>query len=150
MPIVLKDEGRPPGPSEQVHPAPPVHHRPGEGLKGDWEWLRFAASLPAIPVTLPSLSANTLLYPGRCILTGLNVENQGAGSGVFNLRNGMDNTGEYIAILPLGATASASQQFGSLGVLLDIGLFAEIVSVTMRGAVFVIPLWHYGFTAPGT
>lgn len=150
MPPKLLHEDAPPGPAQQVKAAPAVHHAQAEGLKGDWEWLRFAASLPAIPITLPSLTANTLLYSGRCILTGLNVENQGGGSGVMNLRNGVDNTGEYIAILPLGATASASQQFGTLGVLLDIGLYAEIVSVTMRGAVFVIPLWHYGFTSPGS
>lgn len=126
------------------------HREPGRTLESSWEWLRFAASLPAIPVPLPNLTQNTLLYSGRCILTGLNVDNTGGGSGAFNLRNGVDNTGEYIGIYRLASTAGVQQNFGTLGVMLDIGLFAEIATVTMRGAVFVIPLWHYGITAPGT
>lgn len=150
MPPKLLNEDRPPGPSQQAMAAPAVRHAQGEGLKADWEWLRFAASLPAIPVTLPNLQQNTLLYNGRCILTGVNLQNSGGGTGIINLRNGVDNTGEYVAIMPLGASASVSQQFGTLGVLLDIGLWAEIATATIRGAVFVIPLWHYGFTPPGT
>lgn len=119
------------------------------GLEGSWEWLAFAAQLPSKIVPLNNLQANTSLITGRCIVTGINCENTAGGSGIINLRDGADNTGPYFSILPLATNGTANIVFGTTGVLCELGVFAEIATATIRGAVFYIPLWHYEFTPPG-
>lgn len=149
MPPKMLYEMRPPGPAEQVGPAPAVHHARREGLRGSWEWMSYAASLPSKIVPLNNLTTSTGLFSGPCIFTGYNIDNTAGGSGACNFRDGTDNTGPYVAINRLPGTAGATFTFGNKGVFCENGVYAEIVTVTMRGAIFVIPLWHYDFTPPG-
>lgn len=118
-------------------------------LEGSWEWLAYAAQLPSKIVPLNLITTNTSLFTGRCICTGMAVENTGAGAGIINLRDGADNTGPYFSVLPLSNNGSANLVFGTTGVLCEMGVFAEVVTATLRGAVFIIPLWHYGDSPPG-
>lgn len=120
------------------------------GLKGSWEWLAFAAQLPANPIPLTSLSASTLIYSGRCILMGASVQNNGAGAGGINLLDGLDATGAAVVIQPLAAQAAAVIDLPGNGVLCELGVFAQITTATIRGSVWVVPLWHYPNTGPGS
>lgn len=114
-----------------------------------WEWLLEANSLPSKPLPLSSYTGNSLLFSGRCILTGGSFENTGGGAGTMQLLDSTNNAGQVVAIFPLAAGGSYTGSIVRGGVLIDIGVFAVISSATILGSVFVIPLWHYPETAPG-
>ena len=119
------------------------------GLKGSWEWLEFAAQLPAKPVPLVSLAASGALYSGRCILAGASVTNTATTAGQLNLLDGTDSKGQIVSVLPLAAGAAAYPVFGPAGVLMELGVFATVTTATITGSVYVIPLWHEWLTPPG-
>lgn len=123
------------------------HHR--DWQKESWEWLQFAASLPAMPIPLPSLAASQILYSGRCLLTGYSLQNNGTAAGGVNLLNGQDTTGLIAVILPLTAQQAVSNTAGTMGVLMDMGVYAQITTAVIRGSVYIVPLEHLPFTMPG-
>ena len=69
-----------------------TRERKDRGLKGSWEWLEYAAQLPAKAVNFTT-SADTLIYGGRCIYMGFTMANNAVGGGNFNLYNGRDANG---------------------------------------------------------
>lgn len=122
---------------------------PIEGLKGSWEWLRFAAQLPSSPQFVSGQAANTLIYSGRCILTGATFLNSGTAPGQAILHDGQDVSGGVVSVTPIAASAAGNPVLPSMGVLCELGVFLEVTTATLKGSVFVIPLWHYEYTEPG-
>lgn len=120
-----------------------------EGLKGSWGWLNWAAQLPSNPQPLANAAASVLVYSGRCILTGISVQNNGTAAGGINILDGQDATGTAVIIQPLAAQAAAQVNLPGQGVLCEVGVYAQITTATIRGAVYIIPLWHDDFTTPG-
>lgn len=123
---------------------------PGTGWQlDDWEWMRFAAEMPAVAVPLPTASGTGLLSGGRCILAGWSLQNTATTAGVITLVNGQDSSGMTIVTLGLAAAATDNGRPGITGVIMDVGLFYSVSTGTWKGAVFMIPLDHYPNTPPG-
>lgn len=119
------------------------------GLAGNWEWLQWAAQLPAKPVAIPANGGPALLYSGRAIFMGGSMTNTGGGSGSIRLFDGLDNTGVPVMRQGVAAGGNLNPVVGAGGVLLDVGLFLDVVTATAAGSVYLIPLMHYGLTGPG-
>jgi hypothetical protein len=64
-------------------------------------------------------------------------------------RDGLDNTGKFIAALAIPASSTGLLSLPSKGILLEIGLFVAFTAITGAGAAFIVPLWHYPATPPG-
>lgn len=126
----------------------------GEGrhprFETSWEWLAFAAGLPAEPIPFTGVAANTLIASGRFIVTGFTTSNASTSAQTFNLRDGLDNTGKVIVEFSPNASAKQVVSLPSRGLLVEIGIWAECGGGPISGAVYAIPLWHYPLTVPGT
>lgn len=123
--------------------------RDRQAQRDSWEWLAFAASLPSRPIPFVGVSGNTLVYSGRCILTGVTANNTNAASGVIQLLDGLDATGVPAWQVHAGGTNQVQSILPNNGVLMDIGVFMEVSSATITGSVLLIPLAHYDMTQPG-
>lgn len=116
--------------------------------RDSWEWLAFAASLPSRPVPFSSVSGNTQLFTGRCILTGVTFNNLATTSGVVQLLDGQDATGAPAWQVHAGGSNQAQSILPNNGVLMDIGVFMAVSTVTITGSILVIPLLAYDKTPP--
>lgn len=119
------------------------------GLKGSWEWLEFAAQLPANPQFITGQSDSGLVYGGRCILTGASMINQATTAGSFNLLDGLDATGGVVVATALAASGVGGPNLPAQGILCELGVYLQITTATLKGSIWVIPLWHDQFTSPG-
>lgn len=119
-------------------------------LRGSWEWLAFAARLPAKPLTVNAPAAPQRLYSGRCLLTGMCLYNSAAVGAAVVFYDGTDTNGLAAGQIHFAAT---SGNFGPLAtgpILLESGLVLSPGAGTVVGAVYVIPLdVHFGTTPPG-
>lgn len=120
-----------------------------ETQEGSWEWLAFAAGLPAKAILIPGISADTQLFTGRCIYMGFTVANNAAGGGNFNLYDGRDANGYPLNLDFPGNGTTINRFAGMHGVLCENGIFCHVSTGPMNGSLFVIPLWHAPNTAPG-
>lgn len=118
-------------------------------LKESWEWLSFAASLPAKPFQFSALTAGRLLNSGRYILVGVSLNNISTNAGVLTLYDGQDTNGEISGVVPFAASAGAAQTFGTRGVLMEIGIYLNPSAGSVTGTVYAVPLAHYNNTPPG-
>ena len=120
-----------------------------KGLEGSWEWLEFAASLPARPIIFGPVSADTQLFTGRCLYKGFTMANNAAGGGNFNLYDGRDANGPPLNLdFPSNGSTINRFTFGA-GVLCESGIFLHVSTGPMVGSLFIVPLWHGEFTPPG-
>lgn len=118
-------------------------------FEGSWDWLAFAAGLPAKAILIPNISADTQLFTGRCIYMGFTIANNAVGGGNFNLYDGRDATG-YPLNLDFPSNGSTINRYLSgPGVLVENGIFCHVSTGPMLGSLFIIPLWHSRNTAPG-
>lgn len=124
-------------------------HDRAADLAGSWEWLRYAAQLPAKSVPFAGAAADMLLYSGRCLLTGGVVNNGNAGGQTFALRDGQDASGVLLYQVFLNTGSNAYPALPPNGVLCEIGVWAHVSGGPMSGSVFVVPLWHGPRTPPG-
>lgn len=120
------------------------------GLKGSWAWLQFAAQLPSNPQPLKNITAGSLVYSGRCILTGAIFNNTATAAGAVQLLDGVDATGALIAGAQLPASTLTPLSTVGQGILCEIGVFLVPTGTIAAATVLVIPLWHDEFTSPGT
>ena len=121
----------------------------GQDLKGSWEWLHFAAGLPAKPFQLDAVTASKALVGGRYILTGGSFNNTATTAATVTVYDGQDATGEIIAQLTVPASSSLLLSTANDGVLTEIGLFVGVSGGTITGSLWAVPLWHYNITPPG-
>lgn len=119
------------------------------GLAGSWEWLHFAARLPAQPVPFTNVAAGQVLYPGRCIFLGATFNNAGTAAGRLDILDGLDGNGGIAWRFPAAASALGGGAVPSNGILMEVGVFLNPSGVTLTGAGLVIPLWHDRRTPPG-
>lgn len=127
-----------------------MRHRPIEGLKGSWDWLEFAAQLPANPQAVTTQSANGLIYSGRCVLTGAFLNNTATTAGSVQLLDGQDAKGLLVAGAQLPAATITPITAPAQGILCENGVFMVLATAIVSGSVLIIPLWHDEYTAPGT
>lgn len=128
-----------------------MRHGPSqEAQKGSWEWLEFAAQLPAQPFVFGPTAANALVYSGRCILLGGSYLNSATAAGTVQLLDGQDATGGLVVATAVAASSPATPNLPGQGILCEIGVFLLPGGTTIKGSVYVIPLAHYDFTPPGT
>lgn len=120
-----------------------------ERLARSWDWLYFAAQLPANPIPVPSTSASKLVYSGRCILTGGVFTNSGGGAGSVQLLDGQDNTGTLVGAAAVAAGATSPITIAGQGVLCELGVYLVVTTATIIGSAWIIPLWHDQKTPPG-
>lgn len=125
------------------------HSQRSTTLKGSWEWLRFAAQLPSRAIPFTNQAAPFLGFGGRCIVTGLSWNNTATTAGRVDILDGVDGNGGIAWRAPAVATALGSAAIPPNGIMLEIGCWLNLNSVTLTGALLVIPLWHYDWTPPG-
>lgn len=118
-------------------------------LEGSWDWLEWAAGLPSKPVPVPLGSAAITVFSGRCILTGLTVTNSAASGGTLIVHDGLDTNGNPAVRLGIGANSTGGYNAPVRGILMELGVTVNPNTLTLQGSVYVVPLWHYGETAPG-
>jgi hypothetical protein len=116
---------------------------------GNWEWLRFAASLPAKPVQFIAQSTNRELFSGRCIVREITGLNNGVAGGTLTLNDGGDASGTLVLTQGYAASASFSHSIAAFGALCEIGLFLVTGGQSLTGNVLLVPLWEYNITPPG-
>jgi hypothetical protein len=117
--------------------------------KRSWEWLSFAATLPASPIQFLSTAANKQLAGGRYIVTAINATNAATTAGTLTLYDGQDTTGEILGVINLAAGTSLNLILGTTGTLTEIGIFMAVSGGTFTGSVLAIPLSRYNITPPG-
>lgn len=91
-----------------------------------------------MPIILPvvALAASQSLATGRIALYGYSVSASGAAE--LDLLDGTDIKGEQGPSLVLGAAGTISTWLGAPGLLFRAGIFAQVVSGTWKGALFVV------------
>lgn len=119
------------------------------GLKGDWEWLEFAANLPSNPQFVINQSASGLVFGGPCILTGASFSHSGTAAGTIQLLDGLDATGGAVNAFSIAAGSNGQASLPSKGVLMELGVYLKLTTAIVTGSVYVVPLWHYRGTPPG-
>lgn len=118
-------------------------------MLGNWEWLLEAGSLPALPLPLKSQVNSVQLFTGRCLLRGYSVTNGATTAGGMNILDGQDATGMAVAVLNLAAATSATANTAARGVLMEQGIYVQLLAATVTGAIWITPLWNYPKTEPG-
>lgn len=124
-------------------------YRKIRGLKGSWEWLQFAAQLPAKPVPLLVSSGTVVAYSGRCIYLGTNLINSATTAGRVVVYDGLDTSGPIIDLAAVAASGIASVNTAAAGILCELGVTVSLTSIVVTGSVLVVPLWHYLDSPPG-
>lgn len=124
-------------------------HRRISGLKGSWEWLQFAAQLPAKPIPLLASSGTVVAYSGRCIYLGINLINSATTAGRAVVYDGLDTTGPVLDLGAVAASGILSANTAAAGVFCEMGVTVALTSIVVTGSVLVVPLWHYFHTPPG-
>lgn len=119
------------------------------GLKGSWEWLKFAAQLPANPILFNNVTGHLTVFSGRCIVTGMSAFNSSVSGSNVDLYDGTDGSGIPFDVLPFGSSAPFSRTYGGQGILLESGLHMYTGAATLAGSAWLIPLWHDDYTEPG-
>lgn len=121
----------------------------GQDWKGRWDWLNFAAGLPAKPFQLKAVTASQTMTSGRYIFVGGVFNNTATTAATVTVYDGQDATGEIIGQVTVPASSSLSLNTANDGVLAEIGLFVAVSGGTVTGSVWAVPLWHYNITPPG-
>lgn len=124
-------------------------YRKVRGLKGSWDWLQFAAQLPAKPVPLLASSGTVVAYSGRCIYLGINLINTATTAGRVVAYDGLDTTGPVIDVAAVAATAVLATPRPASGVFCELGITVALTSIVVSGSVLIVPLWHYPDSPPG-
>lgn len=124
-------------------------HAAGRDLKRSFDWLEFAAGLPAHHVPYKAASASFQGFKGSCILQAVWVNNGNAAGQTFILTDGEDATGPIIHQAFIGNGQNQNQPFSPRGILCETGVFVQLFGGPWNMTLFVVPLWHYTSTPPG-
>lgn len=123
--------------------------RPRHTLKGSWEWLEFAASLPSQPNQFIAVTAGQLLLSGRYLVTGITINNTSTNAGTVTLYDGQDTTGTIVLAQHFSASGTQTTPTVPNGVLCEIGVFMNVTAGSISGAVWAVPLSEIAGTPPG-
>lgn len=96
--------------------------------------------VPAQSIVVPTTTTGLIVVQGLGAVKGWALkETTGAAPAVANLWDGTANNGLLIAPINLAANESTRDWFGELGVSFVRGLFVEVTSGSVSGALWVIP-----------
>lgn len=126
-----------------------MEHGGRDRYLGSWEWLAAASELPAMVLPVRSVSAGGQVFTGRCIFRGYSLANVATTAGQFAVLDGQDATGITAAISDVAASASTYDNPAVKGVLMDLGIYLSVTTLTLNGAIWIVPLWDYPHTMPG-
>ncbi len=94
---------------------------------------------PVVSLDLGTLAASRIVNSRRCILVGWAlIEATGAASAEVDFRDGQDATGSMLAPVALSPGQSVRDTLPPGGVAADAGLFAQVVSGSVRGTVYMV------------
>lgn len=91
-----------------------------------------------------------MVASGRFILAGAGLVNSATTAGTVTIYDGGGANGLLVAQLSVPASGSLPYNAPLHGVLLEIGCFVQLSGAGLTGAIYLIPLWHFPNTAPGT
>lgn len=127
-----------------------TEHLAGRDLKRSYEWLGYAAGLPAKPVPFTSQSGNQVLAAGRHILMGVSFRNLSTFGGAITLNDGLDANSIPLVTVGFGGSATVLQPIAANGIMCEIGVFLNSLSgCVLTGSAWIVPLWNYPSTPPG-
>lgn len=96
--------------------------------------------IPSQSQAFPATTTGIILIQGRGVLTGWAVkETTGAAPAVLNVWDGTDNRGLLLAPVNLASNESNREWFSDWGVAFSRGLFVEVTSGSVSGALWIIP-----------
>lgn len=124
-------------------------HEGVRGLKGSWEWMSLATTMPAKAVPLPGISAGYLAAAGRYVLTGASGLNLSTANGHVDVYDGQDTTGGFVWRFSVSNGSTVTTALPNRGVLLESGCYVVPSGIVFSGSVLLIPLWDYPWSAPG-
>jgi hypothetical protein len=90
-----------------------------------------------VSVSRPVIGASGVILPGSALLTGINFAETAGAAAKVRIRNGQDAGQPILMTIALAANASVLQQFAS-PIESAKGLFLEVVSGNVEGAVFTL------------
>lgn len=103
---------------------------------------RFAsvAGLPADNQPVSALSANKLMFGGRCLFKGLHLLNGNAGSVTLSVYDGQDANGTLVATIVLATNTVWNPPIPDSGIICNIGVFLAVSAGPINGSVFITPV----------
>jgi len=107
------------------------------------EWTgRFAeaSGLPADNQPVQALTANKIMFSGRCLLKGWHLVNQNASSQTLQLLDGLDANGTPIGTAVVAANGLWQPAIPDAGIVCEIGVFLVIPAGPINGSVWVTPV----------
>lgn len=96
-----------------------------------------ASGLPANNQPVVALSANKLMFGGRCLLKGWHLLNGNAGSVTLSIYDGQDANGTLVATIVLATNAVWNPPLPDSGVTCNIGVFLAVSAGPINGSVFI-------------
>ncbi len=115
---------------------------PTEELGGPVLEIDIPAPGPARAIQIPTTTADQVVLGPRAIMYGWTLrETTGSAAAVARLHNGQDSTGPIAASIGLVAGGSEIQGPAGPGVLMDAGVYLEVVSGSVEGSVFARKIW---------
>ena len=100
--------------------------------------LDVPANRPARPVVYSTGNAGKLIYSRQATVTGWSFrETSGTVGAVLRIVDGQDNTGTLIAALSLSGGQAAAVSLAPGGLAALSGVYIDVVSGTVEGAVWV-------------
>lgn len=118
-------------------------------LKASWEWVEFAAGLPARHATVPGPTAWGQVVAGANILMGATISNASGAAVTVTIWDGADATGDPLAVLVVAANGGLPWTGPSSGILAEVGIFIASPGANVTGVIHYVPLEHNWNTPPG-
>jgi hypothetical protein len=126
-----------------------VEFRRNRGLKSSWEWLEYAAGLPARHVAMPGPTNWGQVVGGANLLMGATIANASGAAVTVTIRDGADVSGDPMAVLVVPANSGLPWAGPASGIMAEIGIFIASPGASVTGVVHYIPLEHEQRTPPG-
>lgn len=89
---------------------------------------------------VPAATSIPVLVSGRGKLLGWSLkDNNNVGGSAIDLLDGISSSGSFLGRIALAQNATETRWLGDTGVTFEGGVFANVVTATMSGVVYVIP-----------
>lgn len=81
--------------------------------------------------------ANQVVHTGDCILMGISIMDEAAGSIKVQVYDGVDDTGIHLLQLNINSGHNDHDWFGPNGIKCNTGIYLKVYSGTPEGAIFI-------------
>ena len=100
---------------------------------------------PAQSVAIPTTTTDVQILGGMCLLMGWAfVETTGSAAATFDLYDGVGSGGQLVAPLSLSSGQSTRDLMTGSGIEIRGGLFLDMLTGSIKGAVWLIPGVRFG------